>query len=265
MELKQKQLNLELELGCKMKKLIYILVSIILLACDSEKASDCFQTEGTIIQQEVTVSAFNKILVNRDVELIVKDGEDYQVIIETGENLLNDVEAIVVDDELRLTNHNTCNYVREYGITKVYVTAPNISQIRNSSQFDVASGGILNYDEIKLISEDFNATNSFTVGDFRLQIDSDELNVVSNNISSFYISGQVENLFVGFYSGVGRFEGESLIAQNVSVFHRGSNDMLVNPQQSLTGELRGTGNLISYNNPPTVEVEQFYIGELIFQ
>ncbi len=89
--------------------------------------------------------------------------------------------------------------------------------------------------------------------------------LVSNNISSFYISGQVVDLFIGFYSGAGRFEGENLEAQNIDVYHRGSNDMVVNPQQSLTGELRGTGDLISLNSPPIVEIEQLYTGQLIFQ
>ncbi len=265
MEPKQKLLNLVLELDYRMKKIIYILIITTLFSCDKEDAGDCFQTEGTIIQQVVAVSPFGKILVNRDVELIVKEGPDYEVVFETGENLMNDVKAVVVDNELQLTDNNTCNYVRDYGVTRVYVTAPDITEIRNSSQYEVSSEGILNYDQVTLICEDFNAPGSFTVGDFRMQVNSDKLLIVSNNISSFYISGQVNNLFVSFYSGAGRFHGETLIAQNVDVFHRGSNDMFVNPQQSLTGELRGTGDLISLNNPTIVEVEQFYIGELIFQ
>ena len=247
-----------------MKKIIYILILTFIVACNSEDALDCFQTEGNIVQQEVIVSSFEKIVVNRDIELIIKEGQEYTVTIETGENLLNDVLATVVDNELQLSDYNSCNYVRDYGITKVYVTAPNITEIRNSSQYEVSSNGVLTYSNLTLISEDFNAPGSFTVGDFRLQINNDKLRVVSNNISSFYITGTVNSLFVGFYAGAGRFEGENLIAQNVDVFHRGSNDMVVNPQISLTGELRGTGNLISVNQPPTVQVEQFYTGELIF-
>ena len=248
-----------------MKKLVYIFSLIVVLACDSESAGDCFQTEGAKVQQEVAVTPFEKILVNRDVELIVKDGVDFQVIIETGENLLNDVEAEVVNNELQLTDNNSCNYVRDYGITKIYVTAPNITEIRSSTQYDISSDGILNYDEIQLICEDYNQPGSFTVGDFRMQINANKLSIAANNISSFYMSGAVEDLSVGFFSGAGRFHGENLIAQNINVFHRGSNDMLVNPQESLTGKLRGTGDLISLHIPPIVDVEQFYIGQLIFQ
>ncbi|MEZ4780811.1 MAG: head GIN domain-containing protein [Flavobacteriaceae bacterium] len=246
------------------KKLIYILSLMFIVSCNSEDASDCFQTEGNFVQQEIIVDAFEKIIVNRDIELIVKEGAAYKVIIETGENLLNDVLVEVIDNELQLTDFNTCNYVRDYGITKVYVTAPNLKSIRNSSQYEVSSVGVLTFQELSLVSEDFNAPGSFTVGDFRLQINSEKLSIVSNNISSFYVSGTVNDLFVGFYSGAGRFEGENLVAQNIEVFHRGSNDMIVNPQMSLSGELRGTGNLISVNQPLIVDVEQFYTGTLIF-
>jgi hypothetical protein len=80
-----------------------------------------------------------------------------------------------------------------------------------------------------------------------------------------FISGFVNNLFIGFYSGDTRFEGANLIAQNIDIFQRSSNDMIVNPQQSLTGEIRGTGDVISLNRPPIVEVEEFYTGKLIFE
>lgn len=248
-----------------MKKLLKVFVVFVLLSCDNESGSDCFQSSGPVIQQEVNTSSFQQILVNRDVELIVKEGVEFQVIIETGENLINDVEVIVVDNELQLSDNNTCNYARDYGITKVFVTAPELTTIRSSTQYDISSDGVLNYQELSLVSEDFNAPGSFTVGDFRMQINSDILRIASNNISSFYISGLVDNLFVAFYSGAGIFQGEDLISQNVRVYHRGSNDMHVNPQESLSGELRGTGDLISLNNPPVIDIEQFYTGKLIFQ
>ena len=248
-----------------MKKLFYIITLILVFTCDSEDASDCFQTSGSIIQQEVSVDAFTTILVNRDIELILKQGLEFEVIIETGRNLMNDVEAIVVDDQLKLTDHNTCNYVRDFGITKVYVTAPSITEIRSSTQYDVSSDGILDFENLKLVSEDFNVPGSFTVGDFRLDVNLITLRITTNNNSSFYITGQTENLFVGFFAGSGRFEGENLIAQNIQVFHRGSNDMIVNPQQSLSGQLLSTGNLISKNEPPIVDVEVLYTGRLIFE
>jgi hypothetical protein len=248
-----------------MKKLVFIFVLGCLFACDSEDTNDCFQKTGNIIQKEIVVGSFEKILVNRNIELILREAPEISVLIETGENLINDVEVTVVNNQLRLTDNNTCNYVRDYDPTIIYVSAPNIIEIRSSTQFDISSDGVLNYNNLKLYSEDSNYTGTFTIGDFRLQVNTNNLSITANNISSFYISGLTNKLNVGFYSGIGRFEGASLEAQQVTVYHRGSNDMIVNPQQSLEGKLLGTGDLISKNNPPIVEVEQFYTGELIFE
>lgn len=247
-----------------MKKLIYIYV-LLLVACNSEDANDCFQTSGNIIQREVQVSNFERILVHRDVQLTIKEAPNYKVTIETGQNLMNDVHAEVIGNRLILTDNNTCNYLRDYGITKIMVEAPNLTEIRTSSQYEILSDGILNYDSLTLFSEDYAENTDFTVGDFRLSINSETLNITANNLSFFYIEGEVERLYVGFFAGAGRFEGENLIAQKVNVSHRGANDVIVNPQQSLKGELRGTGNLISVNQPPIVDVEQIYTGRLLFQ
>ena len=81
-----------------MKTLVYLVIIVLLFSCNSENAGDCFQTVGSILQEEIALDTFDKILVNRDVELIVKEGNTQKVIIETGKNLWNDVEAIVVDE-----------------------------------------------------------------------------------------------------------------------------------------------------------------------
>ena len=133
-----------------MKKSMYIFVLALIFSCSSENANDCFQTSGSIIQQEVTIDAFEKILVNRDIELIIKEGAEYKVIIETGENLLNDIKVLVIDNELQLTDSNTCNYVRDFGITKIYVTAPNITNIRSSTQYEISSQSTLNFSNLNI-------------------------------------------------------------------------------------------------------------------
>jgi hypothetical protein len=247
-----------------MKKLLYILAVIFLFSCNSENAGDCFQKTGEIIQQEVIVSAFTKILVNRDIELIIKQGIEQKVVIETGKNLMNDVEALVIDNKLIITDNNTCNYVRSYGITKVYVTSPNITEIRSSTQYDISSNGVLTYPSLTLLSEDFNVPDSFTNGNFKLEVDNNYLNITFNNISNGFISGKTNKLSVNFAAGTSRFEGQNLIAQNVILWNRSSNDMIVNPQLSIKGKISGTGNVISLTKPVIIEVEEQYKGRLIF-
>jgi len=248
-----------------MKNFVYLVIMVFLFSCNGENIPDCFQNSGSIVQQEFNVEYFDKITVFERIVLVVKDDPIQKVVVETGEYLLNDIEVEVKDGRLILLNNNACNLTRDYGITKVYVNAPNINEIQNSSGLTVQSDGVLNFANLRLISQDFNDPSvTHTDGDFNLQVNCNRIDVIFNNLSNIFISGSVNNLFIGFYSGDGRFEGANLIAQTIDIFQRSSNDMIVNPQQSLKGEIRGTGDVISLNRPPVVEVEQFYTGKLIF-
>ncbi len=248
-----------------MRRAICLLLVLLILSCDSENTGDCFQKTGTIIQQEVVVDSFDKILVNRDIELIIKDGTTQKVVVETGKNLMNDVEAVVLNGKLTLTDNNTCNYVRGYNITKVYITSPNITEIRSSTQYDVRSDGVLTFPSLTILSEDFGEPDTFTNGNFNLQIDNNTFRLVFNNLSNCFVSGKTNSLNITFAAGVSRFEGRDLIAQKVNLWNRSSNDMIVNPQQEIRGKISSTGDVISINKPPIIEVEELYKGRLIFE
>lgn len=249
-----------------MKKTVYIVVAALLLSCNGENVPDCFQNAGDIIEKEFNVDSFTQITVYPRIELIVTDAPTQNVRVETGEYLMPEIDIRVENGRLKLFNDNACNLTRDYGITKVFVSAPNLTEIRNGSSFTVSSNGVLSYETLKLISEDFNEDNGLnTNGMFDLEVDCDAIDIVINNLSTIYISGFVETLFVGYYSGDARFEGRDLVAQDVSIFQRSSNDMIINAQQSLTGEIRSTGDVIVVNTPLTVDVQQFYTGQLIFE
>ncbi len=248
-----------------MKRVAYILILFLLCSCNDEDANDCFQKVGIPVRSEVIVDEFSKILVNRDIELIIKEGAEHQVIIETGKNLLNDVSAVVVDGKLILTDDNTCNYVRAYGITKIYVTSPNITEIRSSTQYDIRSDGVLTYPSLTILSEDFGAPDTFISANFKLQIDNTTFKLVFNNLSNCFVSGKTDHLDLVFAAGNSRFEGRDLIAQSVQLRNRASNDMIVNPQQEIKGTISGTGDVIAVNRPPVIEVNELYKGRLIFE
>ena len=244
---------------------ILVLVMFLLWNCNSENAPDCFQNAGDISREIVEVPNFTTITVYENVQLTLRQGSPLKVEVETGEYLRSEVEVEVVDDRLLLRDTNDCNFTRKYGLTKVYVTAPNITEIRSSTGLDILSDGVLAYPSLNLVSESFNDPDAgYTSGEFNMELDTQGLTIVSNGISFYNLRGKTTNFNIIFASGDSRLEAEALIAENVSFNHRGSNDIRISPQQSLKGTLRGTGDVVSFNRPATVEVEQLYKGELIF-
>ena len=244
---------------------ILLTIMLFLVNCNSENAPDCFQNAGDISREIVEVPNFTAITVYENVQLILSQGSPLKVEVETGEYLRNEVEVEVRDDRLLLRDTNDCNFTRKYGITKVFVTAPNITEIRSSTGLDILSDGVLAYPKLTLISESFNDPDAgYTSGEFNLELDTQNLAIVSNGISFYNLRGRTVNFNIIFAAGDSRLEAEALMADNISFSHRGSNDMRINPQESLAGTLRGTGDVVSFNRPGIVEVEQLYKGELIF-
>lgn len=248
-----------------MKKAFYIITFLLITACNTENAPDCFKTEGAIFQTEVNVTAFSKILVNKKIQLYIEEGPEHKVILETGENILADIEIKVSDHTLSLTNEIGCNLVRDYGITKIYVTAPNIEEIRNNSSLTVTSIGILRYPNLLLISEDHENEELYTDGDFNLDLEVENLTITANGFSNFFLTGSATKANIGLYSGNSRVEAADFIVQKLIVYHRSTNKMIVNPQESIVGEIRSLGDIISKNEPPLVDVIEYYTGSLIFE
>ncbi len=248
-----------------MKNIFLFLLFLLIVSCDSDSANDCFQTSGKIIRTEFMVSEFTKILVNRNIELVIKQGGSQEVVVETGENLLNDITAVVRDSQLILSNSNICNFVRDYNLTKVYVTVPDIKEIISSTQYKISSQGVLIFPSLRIVSENYNDPSIIAVGDVNLELNSQEIVVVANNLTSFKLDGVADKLSVNFYAGDGVFNGGGLIANSVNVYHRGTNNITVNPQNNLEGSLVSTGDLIALNKPDNIDVSILYTGDLIFR
>lgn len=242
------------------KKYFYLILVFITISCS--KPSDCIESTGTIITKDVEVQQFSKIKFYRGIAVVLTQGSIQKVTIQTGENLMSDIEVKVEDNMLIIKDNTTCNWVREYGQTTVYITSPNITDIICKSEKSITSNGILTYPNLRL--ESLDISDGAGTGDFFMQINNNQLVIENKNLSNFYISGQTNSFLSSNYEGSGRVEAANFLAQNISVFHRGSNDMILNPRAKIEGNIYSTGDVICKNNSPIVSVTAHYNGRLIF-
>ncbi len=250
-----------------MKKYVAVLLILIgFLGCDSESGWDCIKKAGSIVQEEYTLPLFDKVDLGHRVSLFITQGDNQQVILETGKNLQKKIDIQVVEGRLIINNNNTCNLIREYGLTKVYITVQDLKEIRNSSGGTIRSTNKLQLNDLALLSEDTNNEDAYnTDGDFYIDMQVERLQIVSNGIANFFLSGVAEKATIGLYSGDSRVEASNLIIDDLTLFHRSTNKMIVHPRQSIVGEIRSVGDVIAVHQPPVVEVVEFYTGRLIFQ
>ncbi len=243
---------------------LLIVLFLALTAC--EKPSDCVESSGPTITKEVAVQPFKKIKVYRGIEVVITEGSEYKVEIVAGSNFIDNVEVRQNGDQLIFKDDVSCNWVRAYGNTKILVTTPTLEEIYSKTDRNISSNGVLTFPYISFVAmdKDGDGESGVGTGDFILNVNNDYLNIANNNVSRFYLSGQTNTANFNFYFGDGRIEAQNLTAQNIIVYHRGSNDMVVNPIQSISGIMNSTGNIILKNVPPIVQVEELYQGRVIY-
>lgn len=232
-----------------------------------EKPSDCVESTGALITKEVPVADFKKIKVYRGIEVVIAQGPK-KVVIEAGENFIDNVEVIQKGEQLIFKDETSCNWVRSYGRIKIYVTTPTLEEVYSKTDRNIVSSGVLTFPSLSFIAmdKDGDGESGAATGDFILNIVNQSLYIANNNVSRFYISGQTTSATFNFYFGDGRLEAPNFMAQNIDIFHRGSNDMIIYPVVNLSGNLYSTGNVIAKNHPSNPDtVIRHYQGRLIYE
>jgi hypothetical protein len=209
----------------------------------------------------IDISSFNKIKVFTGISLVVKQGPNYEVRIETGENLISNIETKKEGDLVIFKDNSTCNWTRDYKAATVYVTAPNIEEIYSQTEQNIYTDGEVTFPIFRLYAIDLN--EGAGSGDFYVKVNNGQLVIESNNVSNFYITGNTNEFLPNLYFGDGRIYAENLEAKKVKVFHRGSNDIFLKPIEEISGTIYNSGNVILKNNPPIINVNAVFTGRLI--
>lgn len=249
-----------------MKKIV-IVFCFILLFTNCEDIGYCIKSSGKMTVKEFKGLEFSKIIVNKRIGLVITQGDDYKVEVQAGENLIDDIEVTVVDNKLVLEDNTTCNWVRNYGETTVFVTAPFLIAIFCKTERDISSNGVLSYPYLHLVSmNNYDGYSGTGTGDYILNLKCEKLFIENNDVSRYFLIGEVKEMNLNFYEHGGIFHGENLAVDSVNLYHRGTNDMFVKPIHAIKGDIYNVGNVYCNSKPPdeNIQVVQHYRGKLIF-
>ncbi|MEM8568676.1 MAG: head GIN domain-containing protein [Bacteroidota bacterium] len=242
-----------------MKKVLLIILASLVFGCNDPDAPDCLKSAGDVITFSTELDIFNSIEVNDEFIITLRTDPDRSITITTGENLLPNVRFEIVNDRLILADDNGCRWVRDYNFPEVTITSPELTEIRQNGGGLIRSDQAITFSEITLVSEDRS-------GDFDLEIVNNKTRIVNNDLSNYTLKGRTNSLNIVFASGDGRFDGSELEADEVEIFQRGTNDIVVHALESLSGRIISNGNVIYTKTiPPVLDVSMEGSGKLIFR
>lgn len=234
---------------------IILLISI--AGCNREDAPDCFQLGGDFAREYRELEGFNKIELRDYIQYELTQSNQYAIEISGPGNLLNDIITQVDNGKLTVTNNNTCNFVRSYK-RKIYVRiyAPSFGEIDHYGSGDVVSTDTL-------FQSRFIMNFRHATGQTNLKLHCDSVSLLMHTGSADCIARGISNTTELFANGLGFLDAADLITNNVFIRQSSIQTLKARASGYMFCLIQSRGDVIMYDCPEQVDLEQSGSGELI--
>lgn len=240
-----------------MKYTLIIMSLVFLLRCNSEDAWDCLQKEGQPHRYEISVEdEFKNVKIFDDINIKLHESDEEAFFLETGSNLLPEIEVFLDTGSLHIVNYNACKWTRKPENVTLHVYT------NRSLHYQMYGyGSFFTPDTVR---HTFRVTSRGS-GDADIKLNNARFIFHMYSLMNLNLSGKTETFSCYIRPGEdGRVNATHLETDGVSIVHNGYNDVLVSPEDRLRYEIHSSGNIILTQKPyEIIEVERTGTGKLI--
>jgi hypothetical protein len=236
-----------------------IIVLLMLLSCGGEQKDDCITKLGKVVSEQRDVLPFDKLYVEDRIKVfLVQDSINYGRIELNGpSNLLNQIESTVTDNQLRLINTNTCNFIRSFNYDiNVYVYVKELTEIHLESIAEVVSNDTININFLNIFHP--------ALSDINLILSGDEVFIRSRNSASTILRGNLRVL-KGSIEEISNLEAQYLVCEEIYIDTHSPLDCYINATKGMYLKILNSGNIFYINEPTDYKIlaEQTGSGQLL--
>ena len=230
-----------------MKSLKKITIALILFTIGNlqltaqNKNTTSIEGSGNVITKTVTTRPYNIINVQGSMEVYLISGKEGTIKVTAEDNVQ---DRIIVESDgntltISMKNNTSLRNTQRIKITVPFEDLTELSMI--------GSGEITGKD---LIYSDLLKLSLKGSGEIQLNVDTNNIVTELNGSGEVEISGKSKNVKTHTI-GSGEFKGKELFANQAEINISGSGSSSIFVNDSLSGEIRGSGE-ISYGGNPTI-------------
>lgn len=220
-----------------MKHLFFLLPVLFLLS-----SCHVITGSGNIITDKRTPGHFTGIAVGASFEVELSKGPSTEVTVEADDNIMRYIETSLSGDVLKIRTKNLHSYTNVH--MKVYITAPDITDINVSASADLIAKDILKSD--RRIS--FHASSS---GSITAEVDAPQVENSVSSAATIKISGKTKSYTADVSSGAS-LKAADLLSENTTVTASSGASAHVHASINLTANA-SSGASISYRGSANVQ------------
>ncbi len=198
---------------------------------------------GRVEKQTVKLPEFNRIEVGSAFTLYLTKGEP-NVTIETDDNFLKDrIETLVDDGTLYINSSGIKNPTS----LKVYVSAPNITEVVLSGAARLESKNVLEYPVFSLSASGASRAN--------IEVNTQQLTTDVSGASRVTLRGSANN-HVAEVSGASSVNALMMKTITTSAEVSGAGRMSIFAKNQITSDIKDAGTITYFDNPETKRLKQ---------
>lgn len=216
----------------------YLQLSLLFILLSTNLSAQLRGT-GDIVKQERQVGTFDQIKIGGAQEVILMNGDQHSVVIETNQNLLDHISIVIQNNMMWFEYKN----IRYYDKMKFYVTAPVFNEVLVSGASEVKTLDTIHGDHLKITAEG--------ASEVKLSIDYSTLQSKASGASEIHLYGKVFSHTITT-SGASEIIAKELQTDSTVVRAGGASVCFVEAKKSLTYEVSGSSTVKYVGKPETV-------------
>ncbi|MEO6548919.1 MAG: head GIN domain-containing protein [Ferruginibacter sp.] len=229
-----------------MKYLLFGFFTLAVLASCNQRSGS-----GNIVTEKRNTGDFKGISVGGAFEVELKSGAMTEVIVESDDNIIHDIETKVSGDVLKIRTRNGHGFNNAH--FKVYVTAPEINSIDISGAANIKATDPLK--STRKISFDISGA-----GGCKAEVDAPEVFAEISGAGNMELRGKTKD-YKAKVSGSGDLKSADLKSENTNVDASGAGTARVHASVSLKADASGAGN-IYYRGGANVQIKTSGAGNI---
>ena len=198
---------------------------------------------GNVRTEDRSVSDFKNVHVSGAAKVMVSQGDQPSVKIETDENLLQYIEVNQTGDRIEVRERSGFN-LRPTGDIKVYVTTKVYNKIEASGACDIIG-------QSKISNPEDLSLDVSGAGDIKMEVDAPRLSAQVSGSGSIDLKGQTREVDLDL-TGAGHAHCYELLSENTKVEISGAGSAEVFASVKLDATVSGAGNVNYKGNATSV-------------
>lgn len=225
----------------KKNNIILVLsIAVAVFASGCRKGGLCVRGAGPVVSETRSLASFDKITLDGSADIYIAQDSVQSVTVQAQDNILDILETEVYNGHLKIGFDRNC--VKNHEPVKVYLTVPNIWEVRVEGSGNIIGLGSINMSDLRFEIE----------GSGNIQFP-----LISANSLGVHISGSGDVNFAGEgasyldidINGSGNVRAYDLPVNNVAIDVDGSGDSRVHAIDNLDVRISGSGNVYYLGYP----------------